>query len=127
MIHKLQQIANCANHVSMKICFIAFVIFISIFMIFYNAGRTLPDWKFKNLRDKYEDKTNTFSTKTKISYSTTRNAQKCIDFFSNLAKNIYGASKNELKQITNLCEKLILTKFQTPKTLDEEYDVYKIT
>ena len=127
MIHKLQLIAKCANHVSMKICFIAFVIFISIFMIFYNAGRTLPDWKFKNLRDKYEDKTNTFSTKTKISYSTTRNAQKCIDFFSNLAKNIYGASKNELKQITNLCEKLILTKFQTPKTLDEEYDVYKIT
>ena len=96
-------------------------------MIFYNAGRTLPDWKFKNLRDKYEDKTNTFSTTTKISYSTARNAQKCIDFFSNLAKNIYGASKNELKQITNLCEKLILTKFRTPKTLDEEYDVYKIT
>ena len=127
MIHKLQQIAKCANHVSMKICFIAFVIFISIFMIFYTAGRTLPVWKFKNLRDKYEDKTNTFSTTTKISYSTTRNAQKCIDFFSNMAKNIYGASKNELKQITNLCEKLILTKFQTPKTLDEEYDVYKIT
>ena len=125
MIHKLQLIAKCANHVSMKICL--FVIFISIFMIFYNAGRTLPDWKFKNLRVKYEDKTNTFSTKTKISYSTTRNAQKCIDFFSNLAKNIYGASKNELQQITNLCEKLILTKFQTPKTLDEEYDVYKIT
>ena len=127
MIHKLQLIAKCENHVSMKICFIAFVIFISIFMIFYNAGRTLPDWKFKNLRDKYEDKTNTFSTTTKISYSTARNAQKCIDFFSNLAKNIYGASKNELKQITNLCEKLILTKFRTPKTLDEEYDVYKIT
>ena len=122
MIHKLQIIAKCAKHMSKKICVIAFVIFILIFMMFYTA-RTLPDSKFKFLWNKYENKTTVSTTKPSSSSRSSRNAQKCIDFFSNIAKKIYGASKNDLNQIANLCEKIILPKFQTPKTLKEEHDV----
>ena len=113
MIHKLQIIAKCAKHMSKKLCVIVLVIFALIFMMFYTG--TLSDSKFKILWDKYEDDKITVSTTTSSKY-----AQKCIDFFSNMAKNIYGASKNELKQITNLCEKIILPKLHNPKNLEEE-------
>ena len=118
MIHKLQIIAKCAKHMSKKLCVIVLVILLLIFMMFYTG--TLSDSKFKILWDKYEDDIITVSTTTTPSELSSKNAQKCIDFFSNMAKNIYGASKNELKQITTLCEKIILPKFQTPKTLEEE-------
>ena len=119
MIHKLQIIAKCAKHImSKKLCVIALVILSLIFMMFYTG--TLSDSKFKILWDKYEDDKISVSKTTTPSASSSKNAQKCIDFFSNMAKNIYGASKNELKQIANLCEKIILPKFQTPKNLEEE-------